>query len=144
VFVTYSPEDGTPQSWEFDPDRVKQSEGEMCEKRFGGNWSEFVTGVQAGSLKARKVLLWHLLRRQHPMLRFEDVPDFLTGELKVEHSVTELTEVRDRVLKADLDDATRGQVLAGVDIALTDALAREGLDSETDVDAGKAPSKKSA
>lgn len=142
MHVTYKPEGQEPQRWEFNPGRVRQSEAEIIEKRFGGNWDVWRNEVRSGSARARKVLLWHLLRREHHALRFEDTPDFFMDELLVEHSVAELVELRERIEKANLDAETREQIMTGLDIEITDATAREeGLGGD---DAGKAPSKQGA
>ncbi len=109
---------------ELRPDRVRQSEAELIEKRYGQNWDKFRADVQSGSAKARRVLLWHLMRRDHHTLRFEDVPDFYTGELLVEHSADELTALKDRLMKANLPDEEREQILVGLDIEITEAMAR--------------------
>ena len=133
MFVTYQPEGEKPQRWEFDPDRVRQSRAEIIEKRFGKNWDQFRAGVQSGDSKARKVLLWHLISLEHHTLRYEDVPDFCMGELKVEHSRGELLVLRDRLAKVNLPEDEREQMLTALDIEITDAIASED-------DLGKAPS----
>jgi hypothetical protein len=137
MFVTYTPEDGDSQRWEFNPDKVKQSRAEVIEKRFGKNWDAFRAGVQSGDSKARKVLLWHLMSLQHHTLQYMDVPDFAMGELKVEHSRGELLMLRDRLAKANMPDDEREQMLTALDIEITDA-----IDSE--VDGGKAISPSAA
>ncbi|GIH98090.1 hypothetical protein [Planobispora takensis] len=125
MFVTYRPEDGTEQRWTFDPGRVRASQAEAIEKRAGEPWDAWLFAVQAGNMRARRVLLWHLLRLDHPALKFEDTPDFYAGELVVEHSVAELTEIRGRVAKATLPAVQRDQVLAALDTALAEARQRE-------------------
>ena len=97
--VTYKPEDGSVQRWSFNSGRVRTGEAEQIEARAGMRYEEWVLGVQSGSARARRVLLWHLLRRDHPKLRFEDTPDFYVDELVVEYDVVEL-----RDLLARLDD----------------------------------------
>lgn len=95
MFVTYAPEDSSepPRMWEFDPKRVRSSEQVIVEKQFGGrSWSEFVAAVMKGSAEARRVLLCHLMRREHPALQLRDVPDFMDCELLVEQSAAELME----------------------------------------------------
>ncbi|MDM4722747.1 hypothetical protein QTQ03_25275 [Micromonospora sp. WMMA1363] len=143
MWVTYRPEDQpdeAEQRWEFNSERVRTSEAEIIEKRYGANWDTWRNDVRSGSAKARRVLLWHLLRREHPRLRYEDTPDFLMAELLVEHSVAELLELRDRLAKAKVDDESmREQMAAALDIEITDAMAREGI-AELDGAAGKAPS----
>ena len=125
MFVTYTPEGGDVQRWEFDPGRVRQSEAEILEKRYGGTYDKLRASIVTGESRARKVLLWHLLRRDHHALRFEDTPDFFMDELKVEHSHGELLTLRDRVLKANLPEDERDAVLTALDIELTDAIAGE-------------------
>lgn len=136
MFVTYQPSDGERQRWEWDPDRVRQSEAEMVEKRYGKTWDQFKAGVMSGDSKARRVLLWHLLRREHHTLRYEDTPDFYVGELVVEFSTGELAVMRDRIMKANIPEDEREQMLTALDIQMADAAA---LESEM----GKARSKKS-
>jgi hypothetical protein len=138
VHVTYKPEDGDQQEWTFDPLRIRASQAELIERRFGENWEAWTGGVQAGNMKARRVLLWHLLSREHPTLRYEDVPDFYAGELLVQHSVAELAEIRARVEKSSLPDDKREIVLAAFDREMTEAMARE------DASPGKASSATSA
>lgn len=128
MFITYQPEDGDKQTWDFDPDRVRQGAAELIEKRFGTGFEEWKQGVLVGNSKARRVLLWHLIRQTHHTLRYEDTPDFMMRELLVEQSVAEVAEMRDRVLKAKMSDELREQVLTGLDLQLADALAREGVE----------------
>lgn len=125
MHVTYKPEDGTPQEWEFNPGRVRAGAAEVIEKRFGDSWEKFCAAVQQGSMRARRVLLWHLLTREHPGLRLEDVPDFYADEVVVEHSVAELTELRERLDKADLPEDQRVMTHAAFDLAMSEAMARE-------------------
>lgn len=125
MIVTYSPEGGESRQWHFDPDRVRQSEAEMVEKRYGRTYDQWRQAVIQGDSKARRVLLWHLLRREHHTLRYEDTPDFYTGELKVEFSRGELLTIRDRVMKANLSDEEREQILTALDIEITDAIGDE-------------------
>lgn len=124
MHVTYKPEGGDVQRWTVDLGRIRQSEAELIEKRYGQNWEKFRADVQSGSARARRVLLWHLLRRQHHTLRFEDVPDFRVGELLVEHSAEELVVLKDRLMKANLPDDEREQMMTALDIEITEAIAR--------------------
>lgn len=131
MFVQYKPKDGEAQQWDFDPDEVRQSQAEMVEKRYGANWDAFLAAVRGGEAKARRVLLWHLIRLTHHTLRIEDVPDFRMGELTVEYSSTELRQLKDQLDRIDPNalpedqaaelDLTRARVMQ----ELTDALLRE-------------------
>lgn len=125
MYVTYKPEDGQDKRWEFDPGRVRASKAEMIERRFGENWDNWKIAVQQGNMKARRVLLWHLLTLEHPALRWEDTPDFLDEELDVDHSVAELQEIRDRVAKRVRTPGQHEEVLAALDYEITEAMARD-------------------
>lgn len=140
MFVTYRPEDGDERSWTFDPAKVRASKAEMIEKRYGDNWEKWQIAVQAGSIKARRVLLWHLLTLEHHGMRFEDTPDFYAGELIVQHSAAELRRIRDQVAKAKIDPAERDMVLATLDGEIAEQSLKEktvGAEPE-----GKARSKR--
>ena len=121
--VTYSPENGSPQSWAYEPKRVRQSEAEMIEKRAGMSWDEFNKSLMTGGARARKALLWHCLRRDHPVLRWEDVPDFAMAEVQVELDHAELVAVRAAVASStDTDDETKTTVLAAIDAQLAEVV----------------------
>lgn len=143
MFVSYNPADGDAQRWVFDPDQVRAAEAELVEKRFGESWALFLAAVQQGSVRARRVLLWHLTRRDHPFAKYDDTPDFRVGEMEVEYSFVELRAMREVVMKAEVPDAEREQVLTALDLEITEAMAREGITEADDEPVGKAPSKKS-
>lgn len=140
MYVTYKPEGEPVQTWDFDPGTVRAGAAEQIERRFNGNWDLWRAQVKSGSAKARRVLLWHLLRQTHHTLRYEDTPDFLMSELVVEHSVAELLEIRDRLERAKLDDDEREQMRVALDLEITDAMAREGIEDEADAASPKATS----
>ncbi|SES20881.1 hypothetical protein [Lentzea albida] len=123
MIVTYTPDGGDRQEWEWNPDKVRAVEGELIEKRFGDTYDKFKVAVQSGSIKARRVLLWHLLKRAHPTLRHEDL-DFEASELKVEMTRGELELMKSRVAKAKgMDEATREQMLGALDSEIEEAPA---------------------
>lgn len=137
MLVTYRPEGQPEQAWEFDPGRVRAAEAELVEKRAGQHWAQWVSAVQSGSIRARRILLWHLLKQVHHTLRFEDTPDFYADEVGVEYGVGELRRLRDRLLKANLTADELEQAMTAVDIQITEALEREADGGEVE---GKAPS----
>lgn len=139
MFVTYTPEDGEKQTWEFVPGRVRVSEQVLVEKRADMRWAQWVEEIKIGLSSARRVLLWHLIRREHPGLRWEDTPDYCADELLVELSVQELSEWRDTVLKLAGSEEDREQMLAVIDGQIAESSAKHG-DGAT----GKAPSKTSS
>jgi hypothetical protein len=115
VIVTFTPEGEEKQEWVWDPDKVRAVEGELIEKRFGDTYDKFKAAVQSGSIKARRVLLWHLQKRAHPTLRLEDV-DFDAGDLKVEMSRGELEQLRSRIAThKGVDESDRERMLAALE-----------------------------
>lgn len=137
--ITYEPEGEPAQEWDFDPQDIRASEAEIIEKRYGENFGPWTAGVQGANMRARRVLLWHLMRRQHHTLRYEDTPDFRAGELKVDYSVAELEEMRSNAAKVP-DVAQREKILTQIEVAMSDALEREAAVEPP----GKASSKSSA
>lgn len=123
MFFIYSPEDGEPQEWWFDPQKVRAQEAEAIEKRTGWDWAEFGVHLLKGSALARRALLWTYLRRTHHILRFEDV-DFALGEVTVEYSKEELENIREQTDKADADPAQKVLMLQQLDAQIAEA--REG------------------
>lgn len=129
MFVTYKPEDGnTPQTWEFNPNRVRVSEQVIVEKQFGGTWLEFKSGVMSGSATARRVLLWHLIRREHPAHNFRDTPDFFDDEFVVEQTLAEVTETYDEWLKGGGREGKNGELIDGMFQAEIKAASERGGD----------------
>jgi hypothetical protein len=115
VLVTYTPEGTEPQTWTWSPGRVLVSEAGIVEKVYGKSWEVFAAEVQQGSAQARRVLLWHLQRRAHPMLRFEDAVDFYADELVIEYDASELRAMRDGLATSGLAQAEREIALAALD-----------------------------
>lgn len=134
MHVTYAPQDpadGDRQQWDLDLRRMRQSEAEQIEKAFGGTKDEFDQAVLAGNSKARKVLLWHLMRREHPRMQLRDVPDFYTDEVEVELDVAELERTRRQLVDAPgLSDGDRAQMLDVIDAQLATLAERKAAEPE--------------
>lgn len=129
MHVTYKPEDGDQQEWDFVAGRVRSGEAGLMQERYGKPWEQFDAELQKGDIIARKVLLWHLLRLDHAKMRWEDTPDFFADELVVEFSVKELTRMIDELRQArGIPEAQRDQILAAFAKELEKATAREGVD----------------
>jgi len=137
MIVTYTPQ-GTdqPRTWSFDPEDVPESMAEVIERRFGGDnptYEAWQQGILHGSARARRVLLWHLLQREHPTIRYEDV-DPTRKQLTVQFTRTELYAMKDRVQATrKMPAEQREQILLALDIQLE--RAPDDLEPE-----GKAPS----
>lgn len=135
MFVTYKPEDGDRQEWTWNPKRVRASEGQALLREFGEkSWDLFVQGVRQNDLHARRVLLWHLIRRDHPLVKFADTPDFYADELEVEMSSVELAELRD-----DIERGPAPQDQKETAIAVFESMMQKALEREAAIGGGKAP-----
>lgn len=140
MLVKYTPEDNpaAAREWEFNPDRVRQSDAEMIEKRSGlASWAAWVEAIQAGSAAARRVLLWHLMRQEHHTLRLEDVPDFYMGEVGIDYSLADLQKLRQQVVDSSMSDTDKAPTLDRLDLEIANRLGKETVGPE---DMGKAPS----
>lgn len=135
MHVIYAPEDGDKQEWTWDPGRVKASEGQVLLSQYGEkNWDLFVQGIRQNDLHARRVLLWHLIRRTHPLVKFADVPDFYADEITVEFSAAELAELLDKVAASPAPADQKAQAITVLQTELEVARAREDLAAD---DGGK-------
>jgi len=134
--VTYTPEDGDRQEWVWNPKRVRATEGQVLLREFGEkSWDLFVQAIRQNDLHARRVLLWHLMRRDHPLVKFTDTPDFYTDELEVEMSSAELAELHDDIERSP---APADQKVTA--LAVFDAMMQKALEREAAIDGGKASS----
>lgn len=91
--LIYKPEGQPEQSWIFRPGRLPRSVARQLQTAYGKPWDLFVADVQQGNIDARAVALWHCLRTDHPILKFDDLPDFLADEVELEYEVDELREM---------------------------------------------------
>lgn len=141
MIITFTPTDserGDPHVWEFDPKRVLSDEAELIERHWGNPWDHFVANAKMGSTAARKLLLWHLMRRDHPgnYVNLKDVPAFYTGEVVVEQGSAELVDMKASIMKRaktlTADELT--DWLALWQVQYDEALEREGRSAPDTID----------
>lgn len=137
--VTYSPEGGEVQSWTFRPAKVNSSQAIITQKAYGKPWEQFAAEVQQGDIAARRILLWHLMRADHPVTRLEDVPDFCVGELVIEH---EADELRDMLASAEANSAAMPADQRDMALGMLRAQLAAAEVAEPEAAGGKASSKK--
>jgi hypothetical protein len=124
MIVTYRPDGGDERTWTYVPDDLPYAEAEQLEDVLGCTFDEFKGKVIAGGAKARRALLWVLMRRDSPKLRFSDVQLSRTGELVVEFEAPEIQKLREGVLRNDdLDEDARNGVLKALDEMEFDGIA---------------------
>ena len=138
MLVTYKPENNPSEGWEYEffPEKVRASRAEMIENRYGQRYSEWVKEIQAGQVKARRVLYWHLINILHPTFKMEDVPDFEFGELELDYAVSDLQKLRREVDESAMDDATKEDTLRRLDLEIATRLGKD-LEEVTAQDLGK-------
>ncbi|MFD5217461.1 hypothetical protein ACFWMH_07310 [Streptomyces tendae] len=117
--VTYSPEDGDEQVFDYNPNKLMSAEREALEKRTGKSFQEFSLGVIRGNALCRRALLHVLLKRQHPTIAFDDV-DFCWDELKVEMTKGETTLMVERLREKNGNDDMIEALLGQYDSAPED------------------------
>jgi hypothetical protein len=95
------------------------AEREMLERR-----TEELVGVhqgrQKGNSQCRRALLYMYLKREHPMVKWEDV-DFAWDELTLEYSKGELILMREQVADSPRPAEQRDGVLEKLDEEIAEA-----------------------
>jgi len=119
VRVTYSPEDGDEQTFNYNPNKLMSAEREALEKRTGKSFQEFSLGVVRGNALCRRALLHVLLKRQHPTIVFDDV-DFCWDELQIEMTKGEITLMVERLREKPGNDDMVEALLSQYDEAPDD------------------------
>lgn len=117
--VTYSPEDGDEQVFDYNPNKLLSAEREALEKRTGRAFREFAQGVLKGDALCRRALLHVLLKRQHPTIAFDDV-DFCWDELTIEMTKGEITLAVEKLREKNGDEDIIEGMLKGYDEAPDD------------------------
>ncbi|RMI92048.1 hypothetical protein BIU87_20825 [Streptomyces sp. ZS0098] len=117
--VTYTPEDGDQQVFDYNPNKLMSAEREALERRTGMPFNQFAKGVLSGHSLCRRALLHVLLKRQHPGISFDDV-DFCWDELKVEMTKGEITLAVEQLREKGGDEALIEAMLSGYDDAPED------------------------
>jgi hypothetical protein len=74
MLLVFSPEDGGKQEFVFNPFELLSIEAELVEEL--GPWDsydEFLLRLRKGNVRAKRALLWIMLKRQNPRLRFPEL-----------------------------------------------------------------------
>lgn len=111
MIVTYAPSEGERREWEYKSADLPSGEAEDIEDAIGSTFVEWQTSLLQGGAKARRALLWVLLKRDNSSLKFGDV-SFRLGELSVEFDREEKQQVRAELEKStDLSEQAKAQAL---------------------------------
>ncbi len=105
MHVTWNPEyGGEVIELEFKPDDdLMSKEAADIETQFGAPIEQSINELRMKRVKARRLLLWWMLRQNHRRLAFKDIPDFRLRQLTVEMDVEELRELWKRLLQTKMD-----------------------------------------
>lgn len=99
MYLVYKPDGGEEQRFPYKPQKLMSAEREALERRSRMDFADFTKGVLNGNAVCRRALLWVLLKREHPVLKYEDV-DFSWDELRLEYSKQEYELMRDQIIEA--------------------------------------------
>jgi hypothetical protein len=87
----YKPEGRDPMSWDFQPDKLMNPEAEAIERHTGMTFGEWVQALGKSSMLALHGLLFVMLKRDRPTLKWDDV-QFSISEIDMEMSDEESAE----------------------------------------------------
>lgn len=96
MIFTYTPRDGAPRRWDLAEVRFLSSEAETVERTTSLEWGELLfwrTLVMKASPTARRALLWVLLKRDEPTLRYSAC-DPVLSDIDVKLGAGDLAEFR--------------------------------------------------
>jgi hypothetical protein len=137
VLLIYMPQDGERQEFPFKPNRLLSVEAEAIEDVGGESWSshaEWWSKLGAGNFKARRALLWVMLRRANPRLRFAEVVIYV-DELLLDYDEDERARIRERIESSDMDANEKAANLRLLDDGESTELPAE----DGEVPEGKSP-----
>lgn len=123
----YRPDGVEPRSWEFEPAKMMSPEAEAIERLTKMTFVQWQSSVQDGSMLAIRALLWVLLKRSNPGIKFESL-EFSMGEIDWELGEQERVDVI-RVLTAKQDS---GEALTLEEAQLLEELTAESDDTGDD------------
>lgn len=121
MLFVYKPEGATPRKWDFNPQKLMSPEVEVIERFTGLSFSHWIEAVGEGSFTAIHGLLFVLLKRQAPTLKWDEV-QFCMDDIDFELEPHEKAQLRkeleakaaDKGLSPDEENTLRGLVEEGV------------------------------
>lgn len=105
--LIWTPPEGDPRDWEFDPDSLLTRDAEDIELSGGQSWEdfdEFKRLLRKGNRRALRAALWVLRRKDDPGLRFADL-EVRADEIGFNLiGDTEKARMRQRLIDGDVAD----------------------------------------
>jgi hypothetical protein len=129
VNITFQNEQYGKHEWlSFKVDKMPTTEAEAIEGVTGKTFVEWGQALLNGSTICGRALVWVMLKRHNPALRFKEV-SYMVGDLKVDLDDDEKAKMRVELMRnEDLSEEDKQQILA----ALGDEDTLEALDFEPD------------
>lgn len=125
MILIYEPEGGERRTWNLKEIRFMSSEAETVERSTGLEWQEAKARVIKGSMLALRAIVWVLVKRDQPALRYTQF-DPAENEIGVDFDTEEWAVVRDELANSpDLDDEQRAIALAQLDAEAAGAAPAE-------------------
>lgn len=125
MIIIYAPEGGERRTWNLKEVRFMSSEAETVERSTGLEWQEAKARVIKGSMLALRAIVWVLVKRDQPALRYTQF-DPAEDEIGVDFDTEEWAVVRDELANSpDLDDEQRALALAQLDAEAAGAAPAE-------------------
>ncbi len=69
------------ESFEVDPSKIRFGEAKRIEATTGMTFGQWGQQLSAGSITALQALVWTLMRRSRPEVRFDDIDDIEFGDV---------------------------------------------------------------
>jgi hypothetical protein len=98
--LIWTPEDGEPREWLFQPRKLLSPEAEAIEDVGGATWDNFPAFTEKlahSNMKALRAALWVMRKRTEPRLRFDQVV-IRVGEVDLDLDDEERADLNERVL----------------------------------------------
>ncbi len=127
MYLRYTPEGSDTTEWVVNLGKLRTFDVEAIERVSGMAYgSDFKQNLMKGNGVARRALLWVMLRKAHPTLKYGDV-DFADDELVLQLDADELGELRAAVeASTSISEADKALALEALDADMRTAPAAPG------------------
>lgn len=130
----YKPEGADPRKWPLDPYKLMSPEVEAIERHTGLAFGEWVDQIGKGSFLAIHGLLYVMLKRSHPTLKWDEVVFCMADvdfEMDADERAETLAALEDKATRAPLSEEealvlTELRDLAARDLAPLEEATPEG------------------
>ncbi len=122
----YKPEGAEPRRWDFNPAKLMSPEVEAIERHTALAFGEWINQVGRGSFVAIHGLLYVLLKRTHPTLKWDEVQfcmEDIDFEMNAEERAEALAALEEKATHGPLGEADSAALAELRDLAEKDAAA---------------------